>query len=161
MRKKLNLDEVKAFIDAQSPESKVYLGCDSEKYRVRGVWYADFILAIVVHRFIDGVGKGCKIFAEIQTERDFDAKKDKPALRLMMEVAKVAELYLKMADQLVDREVEIHLDINPAITAGSSCVLTEAIGYIRGVCNIEPLVKPNAFAASYAADRAKELQLAA
>jgi hypothetical protein len=43
---------------------------------------------------------------------------------------------------------------------GSSCVINEAIGYIKGMCNVVPLVKPNAFAASYAADRYKGLQAA-
>jgi predicted RNase H-related nuclease YkuK (DUF458 family) len=31
------------------------------------------------------------------------------------------------------------------------------VGYIRGVCNVIPMVKPRAFAASYAADRLKEV----
>jgi predicted RNase H-related nuclease YkuK (DUF458 family) len=39
----------------------------------------------------------------------------------------------------------------------SSIVIQQAVGYIRGVCNVEPKVKPQAFAASYAADRLKEI----
>jgi predicted RNase H-related nuclease YkuK (DUF458 family) len=39
----------------------------------------------------------------------------------------------------------------------SNIVINEAIGYIKGMCNVVPLVKPNAFAASYAADRLKSL----
>jgi predicted RNase H-related nuclease YkuK (DUF458 family) len=39
-------------------------------------------------------------------------------------------------------------------------VLQEAIGYIRGTCNVIPMVKPKAFAASYAADRLKGLKAA-
>jgi len=75
----------------------------------------------------------------------------------MTEVYKVAELYLQLAEVLEDRYVEVHLDINPDEMHGSSCVLNEAIGYIRGMCNVTPMVKPNAFAASIAADRMKEL----
>jgi predicted RNase H-related nuclease YkuK (DUF458 family) len=78
-------------------------------------------------------------------------------MRLMNEVYKVADLYLKMADILEDFEVEVHLDINPSEMHGSSCVINEAIGYIRGMCNVIPLVKPKAFAASYAADRYKSI----
>jgi predicted RNase H-related nuclease YkuK (DUF458 family) len=52
-------------------------------------------------------------------------------------------------------EVEIHLDINPDEIHGSSVALQQAIGYIRGTCNIVPMVKPNAFCASFAADRYK------
>ena len=66
---KLNLEEVKEFIEKQTPETKIYLGCDSERLRVDGVWYADYILAIVVH--IDGK-HGCKLFGEVIREKDFD-----------------------------------------------------------------------------------------
>jgi hypothetical protein len=40
---------------------------------------------------------------------------------------------------------------------GSSCVVGEAIGYIKGMCNVVPFVKPKAFAATYCADRLKEI----
>jgi predicted RNase H-related nuclease YkuK (DUF458 family) len=36
-------------------------------------------------------------------------------------------------------------------------VIQQAVGYIKGTCNVIPMVKPNAFAASYAADRLKEV----
>ncbi len=155
--KKINLEEVKAFIEAQTPETKIYLGVDSERFNMNGVWYADYITAIVVH--ING-NNGCKIFGEVQRERDYDQKKNRPRYRLMNEVYKVSELYLKLADVLGDRQVEVHLDINPNEMHGSSCVINEAVGYIRGTCNVIPLVKPNAFAASYAADRYKGLKAA-
>lgn len=155
--KKFDLDAVRAFIEAQGPETKIYIGCDSARYRNKNVWYADYTLAIVVH--IDGK-HGCKIFGEIQTERDYDQKISRPSFRLMNEVYKISELYLKLADVLVNRQVEVHLDINPNEQHGSSCVIAQAIGYIKGTCNVIPMVKPNAFAASYAADRIKELRLA-
>jgi len=111
-------------------------------------------LAVVVH--IDGC-HGCKVFGEVQTEIDYDRKKERPVVRLMTEVYKVADLYLKLADALVDRHVEIHLDINPDDTHASYVVVQQAIGYIRGVCQITPQIKPVAFAATYAADRLKEV----
>jgi uncharacterized protein len=154
---KINLQEVKAFIESQSPETKVYLGCDSERFRLDGVWYADYILAIVVH--IDGK-HGCKLFGEVQRERDYDQKVNRPRYRLMNEVYKISELYMKLSDVLIDKEVQVHLDINPNEMHGSSCVINEAVGYIRGTCNVVPLVKPQAFAASYAADRFKGLKIA-
>ena len=155
--KKLDLDEVKKFIDAQTPETKIYLGCDSERLRINGEWYADYILAIVVH--ING-NNGCKIFGEVQRERVWDNKPSKPAMRLMTEVYKVSELYLQLAEVLEGRNVEVHLDINPDENYGSSCVISQAVGYIKGVCNVIPFVKPHAFAASYAADRFKGLRAA-
>ena len=155
--KKINLEEVRDFIEAQSLTSKIYIGCDSERIRIGKDWYADYVMAIVVH--ING-NNGCKIFGEITRERDYDSKKDKPRMRLMNEVYKIADLYLKLHDVLEDREVQVHLDINPDEMHGSSCVISQAVGYIKGVCNVIPFVKPDAFAASYAADRFKGLQAA-
>ncbi len=152
--RKIDLQEVKQFIQAQSPETKIYLGCDSERFKIDKVWYADYITAIVIH--IDGK-HGCKIFGGVERERDYDQKQNRPRYRLMNEVYKVSQLYLDLADVLEDRLVEVHLDINPNELHGSSCVINEAIGYIRGTCNVIPLVKPQAFAASYAADRFKSI----
>ena len=149
--KKIDLEEVKAFIESCGPDTKIYLGCDSEKVKMNGVWYADYIIAIVVH--IDGKS-GCKIFGQIERERDYDQQKNKPRMRLMTEVYKVAEMYLALS-AIIANDIEVHLDINPDLMHNSSIVVNEAIGYIKGMCNVVPLVKPNAFAASYAADRLK------
>lgn len=157
LRKEMNIEEVKQYIQDQTPETKIYIGADSERFLVNNQWHADYTLAVVVHK--DG-NRGCKIFGEVQRERDFDQQRDKPRMRLMNEVYKVAELYMKLADVLEDRHVEVHLDINPDEHHGSSCVISEATGYIRGMCNVVPMVKPNAFAASYAADRLKEIMAA-
>lgn len=150
----MNVDEVAEFIRNQTPETKIYIGGDSERFQIDGAWYADYTLAVVVH--IDGK-RGCRIFGEVSRERDYDQQKNKPRMRLMNEVYKIAELYLKLADVLEDRYVEVHLDINPDEHHGSSCVINEAVGYIRGMCNVVPMVKPNAFAASYCADRLKDI----
>jgi predicted RNase H-related nuclease YkuK (DUF458 family) len=156
--RKFNFDEIRDFISKQGEDTKIYIGCDSERIMINGTWYADYILAIVVH--INGKN-GCKLFGEVQREKDYAYdKKNKPRMRLMNEVYKISELYLKLADVLDERDVEVHLDINPNEMHGSSCVINEAVGYIRGTCNVIPLVKPNAFAASYAADRYKTLKVA-
>ena len=155
--KKLDIEQVAEFIRAQSPETRIYLGCDSERLRIDGAWHADYVLAIVVH--ING-NNGCKIFGEVHRERVWDQKVSKPAMRLMTEDYKTSELYLKLADVLEGRDVEVHLDINPDEHYGSSCVVQQAIGYIKGTCNVIPFVKPNAWAASYAADRFKSLRAA-
>jgi len=152
IRKKIDLDEVRTFIAAQTPETKVYIGTDSERMNIDGVWYADYMTVVVVH--INGKN-GCRVFGQVTRERDYDQRKDRPIIRLMNEVQKTAEMYLSLADDLEDREVEIHLDISTDITNGSSVALQQAIGYIRGTCNIVPMVKPNAFCASFAADRYK------
>lgn len=155
--KPIDIQQVQQFIQAQGPDTKIYLGCDSERLRVNGVWYADYTLAIVIH--ING-NNGCRLFGEVQRERDYDQRAERPSQRLMTEVYKVSELYLKLAEVLEGRPVEVHLDINPSEDHGSSCVIAQANGYIRGVCNVIPFLKPNSFAASYAADRFKTLRAA-
>lgn len=152
--KKIDLEEVRSFIQSQSNDTKIYIGCDSERFPIGKEWFADYVLAIVVH--IDGK-HGCKLFGEVIREKDYDQKVGRPRYRLMNEAYKLSELYLKLHDVLGDREVEVHLDINPNEMHGSHCVLNEAIGYIKGTCNVIPMVKPKAFAASYAADRFKAL----
>jgi len=194
--RKLNIAEVKAFLAKQGPDTKVYLGSDSERLRVKGEWYADYMVVVAVH--IDGK-HGCKVFGEVVRERIFDQKMSRPAMRLMTEVHKVSEVFQKLKDVLHEREefrisvlqakidrligdmakatstdverflikqvtalekeieddcvYQVHLDINPNKMYGSSCVFDEARGYIQGTCEITPLLKPNAFAASFAADR--------
>ena len=152
--KQLNINEVRDFIQSQSLETKVYIGGDSRRFRKNGTWHAEYTFAVVVH--IDGK-HGCKIFGESSVEIDYDQKRNRPAMRLMNEVYKISDLYLRLHEVLEDREVAVHLDINPNELHGSSCVVTQAIGYIRGTCNVVPMVKPNAWAASYAADRLKEV----
>jgi len=150
--KKFNIDKVREFIYNQSIETKVYLGADSERVNVSGKWFVDYTVAVVVH--IDGK-HGCKIFGYVEREPDWDQKKNKPALRLMNEVYKVANLFNELSEVLQDRYVEVHLDLNPSDRYASSQVIQQAVGYIRGTCNIDPHIKPQAFAATYAADRLK------
>ena len=154
-RTKINFEEAKAFIEA-NPNSKIYIGCDSERVNVKEVWYADYAMVVVVHI---GGRHGARVFGQIDRERDFDQNKGKPRMRLMTEVMKVADVYLKMAELMdEDFDCDIHLDINPNQLYGSSCVIQEAVGYIRGMCNVIPIVKPAAWAASHCADRLKELK---
>ena len=155
MNHRFDIDEVKEFISKSSALSNIYIGADSERYRGDdNEWYADYTVAIVIH--FDG-SRGCKIFGKVTTERDYDKRHDRPSYRLMNEVYKASEMYLELADAIGDRHAEVHLDINPDYVHGSSCVVTQAIGYVLGTCNVKPMIKPEAFAASYAADRLKEI----
>jgi predicted RNase H-related nuclease YkuK (DUF458 family) len=148
--KKLNLDEVREFIVNTSLSTKIYIGSDSARYRKGEVWFAEYCTVVVVH--YDG-NRGCKVFGHLESERDYDQKMNRPRMRLMNEVQRTAQMYLDLAEAIGQRKTEIHLDINPDEKHGSSCVILEAVGYIKGMCNVIPFVKPNAFAASIAADR--------
>ena len=148
--KRLNLDEVREFIVNTSLSTKIYIGSDSARYRKGEVWHAEYCTVVVVH--YDG-NRGCKVFGHLESERDYDQKMNRPRMRLMNEVQRTAQMFNDLAFAIGTRKTEIHLDINPDEKYGSSCVITEAVGYIKGMCNVIPFVKPNAFAASIAADR--------
>mgnify|MGYP001161950253 FL=1 len=149
----IDVESVAEFINALGPATKVYIGTDSERMLQKGIWLVDYMSVVIVH--IEGK-KGGKIFGAVTRECDYDRKFNRPSLRLMNEVYKSAELYLALSP-LIAHDIEIHLDINPDEEFGSSCVIAQAIGYIKGVCNISPKVKPSGFAASSAADQLKRI----
>ena len=153
--KPFDIEAVKSFIQAQSKQTRIYIGVDSERIRQNNTWYAVYTAAVVVH--IDG-RHGCKLFGEVTRERDWDQRANRPTTRLMNEVYKVSELYQRLAGVLEDRPVDVHLDINSADEHASSNVVAQAIGYIRGTCNVTPKIKPEAFAATNAADRLRSLK---
>lgn len=145
------MTEVKNFLQNTSTESSVYLGCDSMRLKKRGNWFALYTVVIVVHK---DSKHGAKLFGYNVLEPDFEKNPGRPMMRMMNEAYKVAELYTILEDELIPLDtVEIHLDINPSEVHGSSVAVKAASGYILGTCGIEPKVKPEAFAASYAADR--------
>ena len=150
---KINIQEVAAFINAQGPDTKVYLRADSERILVDDRYVVDYMLVVVVH--INGCN-GAKVFGEIQREQAFDKDLSKPKTRLITEVYKVANLYLEL-EPLIAHDISIHLDLNPSDLYGSSCVISEAVGYIKGVCGIQPKVKPEAWAASSVSDQLKRI----
>ena len=144
-----DLEEIKEYLINVEPHTKIYLGCDSIKYKKGKTWFARYTTVMVVHM---GGCHGSRIFGYSERERDYDKHKDKPRMRLMNEAYKVCGLYLSMAEELEDFEVEIHLDINPDKKHNSSIVIKEACGYVLGMTGMSAIAKPDAFAASYAAD---------
>ena len=82
----IQIGEIRDYITDMPEESKVYLGCDSIKFKKKGDWFARFTTVLVIHI----AGKhGCKIFGFTDVERDYDPKVNKPRMRLMNEVYKV------------------------------------------------------------------------
>ena len=150
-----DLEYVRQFILESSKETSIYIGADSERYRKNdGTWYADYTVAVVIHK---DSSRGCRVFGKVDTQRDYDNRHDRPATRLMNEVYRAAQMYLDLLDVIGDRHCEVHLDINPDELYGSNCVIQQATGYIRGMCGFAPKVKPDAFSASCAADRFKQI----
>jgi predicted RNase H-related nuclease YkuK (DUF458 family) len=132
-----------------SPETKVYIGTDSVRFHVRNKWYAKYATVCVVH--MNG-SNGCRVFTHRSVEPEYDIRKNRPSIRLMNEVMKSCELYTQLAPFIDEFDVEIHCDVSTDQKNGSSCVATQAAGYVLGVTGIEPKLKPDAFAASIAGD---------
>jgi len=144
----IDYEEIAEYIKSQSPDAKAYIGVDSERFVKDKVPHARFHKVIVIHAF---GGNGGRVFGETVVELDYDVK-SKPSYRLMTEVFKAAELYLEFTSRFPDTEVEVHLDLNPQEQHKSSKVVQQAIGYIRGSCGVDPVVKPESWAASHVAD---------
>ena len=155
--KRFDIDEVREFIEQQSPETKIYIGCDSYRFKdASGKWFARYTTVVVVH--INGKN-GCRVFGTIDTEQDYDAKKDRPYLRMMNEVQRSVKMYQELEEVIGDREISLHIDINPNEMHGSNVAYNSAMGYVKGMIGIEPIAKPNAHASSFAADHFRSYRL--
>ena len=144
------IELIKDFINDR-PEAMIYLGVDSQRMKKKRVKYA----TVVIIHYIDenGQGKGAKIFADVNYMSTKDNDLGRPFNRMMKEVEMVTELYNLLEDVLIERDFEIHIDVNPDRMAGSNVAYDSAKWTIAGVVGVEPICKPHAFAASCAADR--------
>jgi predicted RNase H-related nuclease YkuK (DUF458 family) len=154
---RIDPQQVAQYVKDLGPGTRIYLGADSERFKIDKQWWAEYTTVVVIHR---NGNNGCKIFGEMDRERDYDQRSNRPSLRLMNEVYRVSDLFQRLAPVVSEWPIEVHLDINPNEMHGSSCVVQQAIGYIRGTCNVVPRIKPRAWAASYAADRLSGLKAA-
>jgi len=156
--KKIDPEEFFEYLLTAPENTKIYIGSDSERFRIKGQWFADYTTVACVHL---AQKHGVHIFGQINRLPDYDQKKDRPIMRLMQECYEAAELFntLKDAIEASGFEVAIHLDINSDIMAVSNIAVQQAIGYIQATCNnIIPFIKPDAWAGSFASDRWKEVQ---
>ena len=150
---KFDVDEVKSYIESCSMETSIYVGCDSYRFKKEGKWYARYTSVVVVH--LD-TKRGCKVWGLIDTQPDYDQKKNKPKMRMLEEVRRTVDMYLEIADAIGDRRVELHLDINKSELHGSNVAYSEALGYVKGMTGMDAIVKPNSPAASFCADHFRE-----
>ena len=139
------IQKAKEAISNSSKTSSVYVGSDSVRYRKGDIWYAKYSTVIVLH--MDS-NRGCQLFHETTDLRDYGNLKQ----RLLTEVSFAIAAATEILDVLDNRHMEIHLDINTNNKHKSSVAVKEALGYVRGSLNMEPKLKPYAFAATHAAD---------
>ena len=143
------VEDIVNLLYTMGKDTKIYLGCDSVRYRKNERWNARYATVAIVH--MNGKN-GCRIFSTVDHEPDYDLKKNRPKMRMMNEVSKVCALYNQLAPFIDEFDVEIHLDINTDPKHGSNCAANEAAGYVLGMTGIEPKLKPESWAASFGAD---------
>jgi len=97
-------EEAKQAILSSSPQSSVYIGCDSIRFRKNKQWYAKYSTVIIVH--MDSK-KGCRLFHESVDMPDYGNLKQ----RLLMEVQLAVAAATEVIEVLGDRHMEVHLDM--------------------------------------------------
>ena len=140
-------EETKQAILESSPQSSVYVGCDSIRYKKKDQWYAKYSTVVIVH--MDSK-KGCRLFHESVDMPDYGNLKQRLLTEVQLAVAAASEIL----EVLGERHMEIHLDINPSPNHKSNVAVKEAIGWVRGSFGFDPMIKPASFAATHAADHA-------
>jgi uncharacterized protein len=140
-------EEARQAILESSPQSSVYIGADSIRFKKKGVWHAKYSTVIIVH--MDSK-KGCKLFHESIDMPDYGNLKQ----RLLTEVQFAVQAASEVIDVLGDRHMEIHLDINPNPKHKSNVAVKEALGWVKGSLGMDAKIKPASFAATHAADHA-------
>lgn len=146
-------DAIKA-IKASSPNSSVYVGCDSVRFKKkvngRTQQFARYATVVVLH--MDS-RHGCKLFYREDILPDWGKKTESLVNRLIQEATFAIETTAAIAPVLGDRHFEVHLDINAHEAHASNKAATQACGYVLGSTGVKPKIKPEAFAAMFAADR--------
>jgi predicted RNase H-related nuclease YkuK (DUF458 family) len=138
-------EEAKQAILSSSPQSSVYIGCDSIRFRKNKQWYAKYSTVIIVH--MDSK-KGCRLYHESVDMPDYGNLKQ----RLLMEVQLAVAAATEIIDVIGDRHMEVHLDINPDPRHKSNVAVKEALGWVKGSLNLDAKIKPASFAATHCAD---------
>ena len=140
------LDKAKAAIAASSKESSIYVGGDSIRFKKHGRWFARYATVVIIH--IDSC-RGGKIFHFADVQPDYGNM----VVRLQTEVMYTVNLVMELLEVIGDRHMEIHLDLNKSPKHKSFAAVQQALGYVRGmVPGVDVRIKPDAFAASHAAD---------
>ena len=144
--KDFDIEYIKRFI-IEHPTAKIYLGADSQRIKHKKVRFAT---VVVVH--YEG-SKGGRVFHDITYEKIADAKLGRPFNRMMREVTMVTDIYTQLEDVLIERDFEVHLDVNPDENHGSNVAYGAAKGMIWGMIGVEPVCKPDSWCSSCVADK--------
>jgi len=141
-----DFNKIKQAIKDSDPRSTIYVGCDSIRKREIVV----YVTCIVIH---NASKHGGSLFKAVKVLPNYEKSPKQLRMRLMNEVQFAAMAALEIIDNLEDRTLRIHLDINSDETQLSNIVIKEAVGYVLGMTGIQPDVKPDAWAASITSDK--------
>jgi len=141
------------------PDAELYVGTDSQRHGNRKKKYKYWTFTTCVAAYTRRKGGNAILFSEnVRNPQGFDGKLERPKKlsllrqRLMVEAMKSLEVawYLNTIVS-EDRPITIHLDVNQNIQFDSTKYKDELVGYVTAQgFNCEH--KPNAWAASWAAD---------
>jgi predicted RNase H-related nuclease YkuK (DUF458 family) len=138
-------EDAKIAITESTKTSSVYIGCDSLRYKTKGLWKARYCTVIILHK---DSAHGGQIFYHTDVLDDYGNLKQ----RLMSEVGFAVNAATEILDVLDGRHMELHIDINPNPKHKSNVAVKEALGWVRGTLGIDAKIKPESFAATHAAD---------
>ena len=128
-----------------NPDTEIQIGCDSQP--IGGV----INYAVVIVLYNQGKG-GHVLYTKIHVKREKGKYKTQDFIKLWREV----ELSLALAEYLrmsgCKKVKYIDLDLNPDPMYYSNAVLRSSLGYVTSM-GYEARCKPDAWSASYAADR--------
>jgi predicted RNase H-related nuclease YkuK (DUF458 family) len=142
----VDIEEVKEYIRNSSEASSIYIGCDSKRFGKKDKRFVAFACVVLIH--LD-TKHGAKMFSFKRVERDYGSLRQ----RMVNEAIMACEIGYEVREAAGDRTFEIHLDINPDKRHKSNVAIKEATGMVLGMFGENPKVKPEAFAASTAADK--------
>ncbi len=139
------ISEAPQAIRESAPDSSIYVGCDSIRFKKNGKWFAKYATVVVLHR---GGRHGAGIFFDLVTIPDYGTIKQRMLNEVMYSVQHASDI----VDAVGDRHFEIHLDINPNPKFKSNPALSEAMGWVRGQFGDVVRCKPDAPVATHVAD---------
>jgi predicted RNase H-related nuclease YkuK (DUF458 family) len=126
-------------------EYKIYIGCDSQVNRKSTVYST----VIGIHR----IGHGVHIIHTREYEKKTSEKFGDIINRLWKEVTRIVDTALYLKEQGIDiDDIGTHVDANGDNKYVSNKIYASAIGWLNGL-GFKVEGKPNAWAATYAANR--------
>lgn len=120
--KRFQLNRIRAEIEGAGKQTSVYIGCDSKVLK-------DYIIFGVVVAIHDRRKGGASCYAKkIKIYRKMMMTE-----RLLKETEFAIEYTSKLETILIDRDFEIHLDINPHPRHKSHQVFNSAVGWVESL----------------------------